>query len=242
MELPIENVVVGTAILASGSDRVVAKFPHDTEAFTQGLFFRDGYFYEGTGLKGRSTLRRVELETGRVLASRALGSEFFGEGIALFGGDLVQLTWQSKVAFVYDFGTFEPKGRFSYETEGWGLASDGAQWIMSDGTSSLYFRDASSFAVTRRLPVTDADGRPVSLLNELEYVEGMVYANVWKSDQIFVIDPTSGQVREVLDLAGLLSPAEESAADVLNGIAYDPESGRVFVTGKLWPYVFEIRR
>lgn len=221
--------------------RIVAEYPHDPDAFTQGLSIHNGGLYEGTGLEGESTLRRVDLESGEVLQSRELDDEYFGEGIAVMNDRIYQLTWQSRTCFVYDQETFDLLGTFSYEGEGWGLTADGERLIMSDGTSRLVFRDPETFAELGQIDVRDA-GIPVSRLNELEYVEGEIWANVWQTDRVARIDPTSGLVTGWIDLSGLLSPEERQThtVDVLNGIAYDAETGRVFVTGKWWPKLFEI--
>jgi glutamine cyclotransferase len=221
--------------------RVVNEFPHDPDAFTQGLVYLDGELYEGTGLNGRSTLRRVELETGKVVQSVALDAAHFGEGIAVVGDRIYQLTWQTETCFVYDRETFEPLESFAYPTEGWGLTSDGERLIMSDGTSRLYLRDPETFEEIGQVDVRDGDD-PVVNLNELEYVEGEIWANVWQTDRIARIDPASGRVTGWIDLTGLLSPVdyEDRPVDVLNGIAHDEATGRVFVTGKLWPKLFEI--
>lgn len=215
-------------------------YPHDPDAFTQGLVYTNTYLYEGTGLYGRSSLRRVDLETGTVLKMYELPSdEYFGEGITVVGERIWQLTWQSRVAFVYDRDTFAPLDTFTYTTEGWGLTYDGERLIMSDGSDTLYFRDPETFSETGRVRVYDHRG-PVRRLNELEYVDGQVYANVWLTDKVVRIDPHSGRVTAWIDLSGLLTPEEQAAADVLNGIAYDVEGERLFVTGKLWPKLFEI--
>ncbi|MDW8352179.1 MAG: glutaminyl-peptide cyclotransferase [Anaerolineae bacterium] len=218
---------------------VVRTYPHDPEAFTQGLVYADGVLYESTGLYGRSSLRRVALETGAVLQRRDLSAEHFGEGLALFDGRLIQLTWQNNLGFVYDAQTFDLLRTWTYPTEGWGLTHDGTHLIMSDGSATLRFLDPRSFAVLRELPVTDG-GQPVVRLNELEYVNGEVFANVWQTDWVARIDPRTGHVRGWIDLSGLLTPEERQVADVLNGIAYDAQGDRLFVTGKLWPKLFEI--
>ncbi len=220
---------------------VVHSWPHDPQAFTQGLVYRDGRLYESTGLRGASSIREVELETGRVVRGHALARQYFGEGLALLGGRLYQLTWESRVGFIYDATTFQEVGRFSYATEGWGLTDDGTSLILSDGTSTLRFLDPSTFAVRRSVTVIDGD-HEVWKLNELEYVNGEVYANVWKSDVIARIDPTTGHVTGWIDLKGLL-PLEErgGSEDVLNGIAYDAANDRLLVTGKHWPKLFQIR-
>jgi glutamine cyclotransferase len=229
--------------------RVVNVYPHDPNAFTQGLIVRNGEFLEGTGREGQSTLRRVEIATGSVLQSQPLGDEFFGEGITEFGGKIYQLTWRNGVGFVYDADTLAPLGQFPYNTEGWGITDDGTQLIVSDGTSLLQFWDPSTLQPTGGVYVT-LFGLPVPQINELEYIDGAVYANVWQTNLLLRIDPAGGQVTGVVDLGGLLdfapppppSPADQpvSQPDVLNGIAYDEATGRLFVTGKLWPAVFEI--
>lgn len=218
--------------------RVVNEYHHDRGAFTQGLVYADGVLFEGTGRYGESTLRRVDLATGEVLQSRALAPEYFGEGIALLGDRIYQLTWKTQTAFVYDRETFDPLGTFSYPTEGWGLTTDGERLIMSDGTSRLVFRDPETFAEIGALDVRD-DDQPIPYLNELEYVDGEIWANVWQSDFIARIDPATGRVTGWINLTGLLGSGARRAV-VLNGIAHDPATGRIFVTGKLWPRIFEI--
>jgi len=224
--------------------QVVRSFPHDPAAFTQGLIVRDGVFYESTGLSGRSGIRKVKLETGEVMQSKPLAPEYFGEGITDWHGQIVQITWQSQAGFVYDMQTFEPTKRWTYTGEGWGLTHDDARIIMSDGTAQLRFIDPATLKETGRITVRDANG-PIEHLNELEYVKGEVFANVWLTDRIVRISPKDGRVTGWIDLAGLLSPAErtevERGGGVLNGIAYDAATDRLFVTGKLWPRVFEIR-
>lgn len=222
------------------SFEVVATYPHDTKAFTQGLFYQDGVLYESTGQYGESSLRRVDLETGEVLARADLEARYFGEGIAPYRDGIVMLTWRSQTGFVYDRDTFERLRTFRYSGEGWGLTFDGAHLIMSDGTSTLRFLDPETFEETRRLTVRDARG-PVGNLNELEYIDGKVYANIWRTDRLAIISPQTGEVTAWVDLRGLLPPALRAGADVLNGIAYDAEGDRLFVTGKLWPTLYEIR-
>ncbi len=234
-----------TAVISGGgtpvySYRVVNVYPHDPNAFTQGLAFFDGFLYEGTGLRGQSSLRKVELESGRVLQQVDLPDQYFGEGIALWEDRIFQLTWQARVGFMYDRERFSLLGEFAYATEGWGLTQDGTHLIMSDGTAYLYFLDPTTLAVVRQVEVRDG-AQPVIRLNELEYVEGEIYANIWQTDRIARIDPADGQVVAWVDLAGLLPPADRGQpVDVLNGIAYDPAGRRLFVTGKLWPKLFEI--
>jgi glutamine cyclotransferase len=221
--------------------RVVNVYPHDPDAYTQGLIFRDGYLYESTGLNGRSTLRKVELETGRIIQQHRLDPAYFGEGLAVWNGQLVQLTWTSQLAFVYDLLDLAPKRTLGYSGEGWGLTHDGRAFILSDGTENLRFLDSETFRETRRVTVMDGGVR-VKDLNELEYVRGEIYANVWQSDRIARISPRSGRVTGWIDLTGLMSPMYRRDAEaVLNGIAYDSARHRLFVTGKLWPRLFEIK-
>jgi glutamine cyclotransferase len=220
--------------------QIVRVYPHDPMAFTQGLQYVDGFLYEGTGLNGRSSIRKVKLETGEVVQRRSVSQEYFGEGITVWKSDLIELTWQSHVAFVYDRRTFEPKKRFAYPGEGWGLTHDGTNLIMSDGTDALRVLDPVTFAEKRRIKVT-ATGMPLRNLNELEYVKGEIFANVWMTDYLVRVAPDTGRVAGYVDLRGLLTPAERAATDVLNGVAYDESHDRLFVTGKLWPKLFEIR-
>jgi glutamine cyclotransferase len=204
------------------------------------LVFEEGVLYEGTGLNGRSTLRRVELETGEVLQIHELPAQFFGEGVTVYGNDIIQLTWRSHVGFVYDRDSFELLQEFNYSTQGWGITHDGERLIMSDGTATLYFLDPETFEEIGRVGVYDNDGS-VNRLNELEYVQGEIYANVWQTNCIARIDPQTGQVVGWIELKGLLTPEDRGEpVDVLNGIAYDAENARLFVTGKLWPKLFEI--
>jgi glutamine cyclotransferase len=219
---------------------IVRTYPHDPAAFTQGLVVHRGALYEGTGLHGRSTLRVVDLETGTVLRRYDLPPHYFGEGIALYGDRLVQLTWQSRLGLVYEQDDFALVREFQYPTEGWGITYDGARLIMSDGTATLHMLNPETFEPVGRVEVADR-GRAVTGLNELEFVGGEVYANVWQTDRIARIEPHTGRVVAWIDLSGLLSPAERAGADALNGIAYDAASDRLFVTGKLWPRLFEIQ-
>jgi len=220
---------------------VVHVFPHDTSAYTQGLAFRDGFLYEGTGRNGQSSLRKVRLETGEVIQRVTLGSEFFGEGITLVKDKVVQLTWTSGVGFVYDLNGFRLLRKFTYSGEGWGLASNGREVFLSDGTAEIRVLDPESLKEKRRIKVHDG---PVAVdqLNELEFVDGEIFANVWHTDRIARISPQTGNVVGWIDLTGLLSSVYRLEPEaVLNGIAYDPVRKRLFVTGKLWPSVFEIR-
>lgn len=221
--------------------RIVRSFPHDPAAFTQGLQLVDGQLYEGTGQYGQSTLRRVALETGEILQQVAISPQYFGEGIVVVGDRVVQITWKSGTGFVYDRATFERQRTFTYPGEGWGLTTDGTRIIMSDGTDVLRFWHPETLEEQGRLRVHDRD-RAVGQLNELEAVGDVIYANVWPTDRVARIDATSGQVTGWIDFTGLLTPTERSRphVDVLNGIAHDPGSGHLLVTGKNWPWVFEI--
>lgn len=220
---------------------VEAVYPHDTTAFTQGLLFHDGHLYESTGQRGRSELRKVEVETGRVLARRRLSARYFGEGLALVRGTLYQLTWTSGEGFIYALDDFAPVGRIRYQGEGWGLAFDGSLLWMSDGSHRLTRRAPFGFRSVGEPLAVHLNGRPVPQLNELEVVEGALYANVWQTDRVVRIDPASGAVTGWLDLAGLLTARERASADVLNGIAWDASRRRLLVTGKFWPKLFELR-
>lgn len=219
---------------------ILGAFPHDSKAFTQGLLWHDGALYESTGQNGQSSLRRVDLQSGQVLEKRELGDQFFAEGLALAGDRLYQLTWQSKTGFVYDLKTLKPQAKFAYGNEGWGLTFDGKNLVQSDGSDVLTWRDPKNFAALRRLKITD-DGVPLRQLNELEWIDGKIWANVWQTDLVVVIDPQSGKVESKLDLSGLLPVSQRTGnEDVLNGIAYDSEQKRLFVTGKYWPKLFWI--
>lgn len=221
--------------------RIVHIYPHDPEAFTQGLIFHNGHIFEGTGLYGYSTLRKVELKTGKVLKKYRLPSRYFGEGITICRNRLIQLTWQSHVGFIYDAQSFRLLGTFTYPTEGWGITCDGKNLIMSDGTAALRFLDPRKFTVVREIEVRD-HRKAVLHINELEYIKGEIYANIWDSGYIARISPQTGEVLGWIDLRGLYQCVrKDGKADVLNGIAYDAENDRLFVTGKLWPRLFEIR-
>lgn len=217
---------------------VIKVYPHDPNAFTQGLVVEEGVLYEGTGLYGSSTLRRVDLETGNVLKIHLLLEGYFGEGITIFGSKIIQLTWKNNTGFVYDKSSFDLIEEFSYPTEGWGITTDGTYLIMSDGTANLYFLDPETFETIRKVEVRDNE--PVTRLNELEYIEGRVYANIWLTDKIAIIDPDSGLVTGWIDLTGIYTPENISSNDVLNGIAYDEQYNRLFVTGKRWTRLFQI--
>ena len=242
-------IVVGVAAWAQlGARRdppitafeVVAVYPHDPDAFTQGLAVEAGQLYEGTGQYGASTVRRVDLASGRPEKQRALNPRYFGEGIAILGGSLYQLTWQNNVAVVYDLETFEVQRTMPYEGEGWGLTHDGRELIMSDGSATIRFRDPLTFAVTREIEVRD-HGVPVTKLNELEYIDGEIWANIWYDDRIVRISPADGAVHGYIDLASLYPQTARSSEAVLNGIAYDAAAKRLFVTGKNWPQLYEIK-
>jgi glutamine cyclotransferase len=221
---------------------VVATYPHDPEAFTQGLIYLKGILLESTGLNGRSTLRKVDLATGRVRDEVKLSSEFFGEGMTVLGEKIYQLTWQNQKGFVYDLQTLAPQQEFSYDGEGWGLTTDGASLILSDGTNRLRFLDPHTFKVTRTIDVFDRAGSPLKRLNELEFIRGEIYANVWQTPYVARIDPATGRLLGVIDFTGLLAPEDlRPGTDVLNGIAYDAVGDRLFVTGKNWPKLFEVR-
>jgi glutamine cyclotransferase len=222
------------------SYRVVRTYPHDPNAFTQGLIYLNGFLYEGTGLNGRSTLRKVKLETGQVLQEKRIEEQYFGEGITDWGGELVQLTWQTGVGFVWDRGTFTLKKKFSYAGEGWGLTHDATRLILSDGSPVLRFLDPVTLAEKGRLVVLDGR-RPVANINELEMVKGEIWANIWQTERIARISPQTGQVLGWIDMRGLLRPEEMRDIDVMNGIAYDAKGDRLFVTGKLWPKLFEVK-
>jgi len=220
---------------------VVKVYPHDPNAYTQGLIFRDGVLLESTGREGTSSLRRVELETGKVLNQVDVPAPYFAEGLAQLKDKLYQLTWQHQLCFVYDHQSFEKVGQLAYEGEGWGLTTDGSSLLLSDGSNRIKFLDPESFNVSRTLNVVDGK-RAVKELNELEYIKGEIFANVWHQDRVAIIDATTGKVNGWVDLKGLLGPGEVSDGEaVLNGIAYDDATGRLFVTGKLWPKLFEIK-
>jgi glutamine cyclotransferase len=239
MKKAVALAVLSLTLLRGSGYRVLHSYKHDREAFTQGLLFHDGFLYEGTGTEGKSSLRKVDLATGNVLRRVDLPSAYFGEGLALWKDKLIQLTWKSKIGFVYDLATFKQVRTFTYNREGWGITQDGKRLIMSDGSSTLYFWDPETFKEIGHLDVTSG-GRSVPELNELEYVRGEIYANVWRTDRIARISPSTGKVIGWIDLPGLLSPADRAGADVLNGIAYDAKLNRLFVTGKWWPKLFHI--
>jgi glutaminyl-peptide cyclotransferase len=219
--------------------RVVRTYPHATDAFTQGLVYHEGWLYESTGLVGRSSVRKVELETGKVVQRADVPAGLFAEGLARVGKRLWQLTWHDGQVLVWDMERLDHQSTRRYEGEGWGLCHDGTHLVMSDGSDRLTFRNPRTFEVERHVRVTKVD-RPVRRLNELECAEGAVYANVWQSEEIVRIDPATGRVTAVIDASGLLSPQEARGVDVLNGIAYVPERRRFLLTGKLWPKLFEV--
>ncbi len=221
--------------------QVISQWPHDRAAYTQGLEFYQGFLYESTGLNGRSSVRKEDLQTARVLLERDLPSEYFGEGLTIFQGKVYQLTWKNEKGFIYDPETLQQIGQFSYTGEGWGLTHDDHNLILSDGSNQLKFLDPTTFKVVRTISVF-SDQQPLMYLNELEYLNGVIYANVYQSDYIVEIDPASGKILGWIDLTGLLSAADrQQPVDVLNGIAYDAAHDRLVVTGKLWPKIFQIR-
>jgi glutamine cyclotransferase len=231
-----------TPVAPIGDYTVVTRYPHDVTAFTEGLVYIDGQLYEGTGLQQQSQLRLVDLVTGKVLESHTLSdTDEFGEGIVVFGDKIYQLTWQSQIAHVYDRETFEQTGTFTYEGEGWGLTTDGTSLIMSNGSDQIVYRDPETFEITNTISVRDGDN-PIANLNELEYIDGVIWANVWRTNLIARIDPKTGAVIDWLDLSALDDEvtATNPNVDVLNGIAWNPDTGTIFVTGKFWPTLFEI--
>ncbi len=251
MRFPVALAASLLALAATGFARaavpvytyeVVHTYPHDVHAFTEGLLFLNGVLYESTGLEGHSSIRKVQLKSGRVLQKIDIAPQYFGEGIVVWKHRLISLTWKSHVGFVFDLATLKLRREFHYEGEGWALTQDGKRLIMSDGTADLRFLDPDTLRETGRVHVS-LDGTPITQLNELEYVEGEIFANVWQTDWLARIDPNSGRVLGLVDLSGLLSPSERvpGQTDVLNGIAYDAGHDRLFVTGKNWPHLFEIR-
>jgi glutamine cyclotransferase len=220
--------------------KIVNTYHHDKEAYTQGLFIHKGILYEATGLKGHSTIRKTKLESGDVIQSYTISQDIFGEGITLFNNNIIQLSWQDQIAYIYDFETFKQIGEFEYYTEGWGLTNDGTNLIMSDGSNKLYFIENQSYSIINQLEVYDNEKSVVNL-NELEYIDGIIYANIYTSDKIVAIDAETGKVMFYVDLSNLLSENEiDSETDVLNGIAYDFDKNKLYVTGKKWPKLFEI--
>jgi glutamine cyclotransferase len=217
---------------------IIEAYPHDQAAFTQGLVFVDGFLFEGTGLYTQSTLRKVELETGKVLKNISLADQYFGEGITIMNNKIIQLTWRSNIGFVYEKDSFELISEFTYQTEGWGITNDGSQLIMSDGTSTLFFLDPETFNIIKQVQVIDQE--LVSKLNELEYIQGQIWANIWQQDKIAIINPQTGKVEAWVDLIGINEEDRQDPNKVLNGIAYDSERDRIFVTGKKWSKLFQI--
>lgn len=240
-ETPDQSQATSPGRVANYTYEIIRTYPHDSNAFTQGLVYLNGALYESTGLNGQSSLRKVDLQTGQVLKKVDLPAQFFAEGLALLNGRLFQLTWQSQRAFVYDLDSFQMLNSFNYTGEGWGLTRDAHSLIMSDGTNQIRFLNPDNFEVQRVISVYD-DSRSIDNLNELEYIKGEIFANIWQMDRIVKVDPQSGRVTGRVNLSGLLS-AEDRArpVDVLNGIAYDEANDRLFVTGKLWPKLFEIK-
>ena len=219
---------------------VVAEYPHDTESYTQGLFFNDGQMYESTGLHGKSTFRMVDMQTGKALKRLDFDDKYFVEGSVMWKGNLYILTWETKMAFIYDAATLEYKSTWKYPREGWGITTDGKQLIASDGSAYLYFMN-ENFALDRKVRVTIED-RPIRFINELEYIDGKIWANVYTSDEIVIINPKDGRVEGMIDCTGLLpKKLHTSSTDVLNGIAYDKKTGKIYLTGKNWPKLYEIR-
>lgn len=228
------------ATIIDYSYQIINTYPHDISAFTEGFVFHNGYFYEGTGLNGKSSLRKVEIETGIVLQQIDLQTKYFGEGITVFNDKIFQLTWLSKIGFIYQLSNFDSLAKFSYNSEGWGLTNDDSSLIMSDGSATLHYLDPLTLEQTKMIEVRATDN-PVYNVNELEYIEGRIFANIWLTDWIVIIDPTNGRITGRIDMSGLLDPVDRLPnTDVLNGIAYDPDQKRLFVTGKRWPKVFEI--
>jgi glutamine cyclotransferase len=242
----VETVLFNLKIVPASPPRlyrykVVNEFPHDVGAYTQGLFFNDGFLYEGTGQKGFSSLRKVELETGKIIRQQALDSKYFGEGICLHNEKIYQLTWENREGFIYDYRDFSPAGKFNYNTEGWGITGDGTNLWMSDGTSNLYKLNPDNMNVVEQIEVYTEQGAE-HYINELEYIDGRIWANVYTKDYILIIDPATGGVTGKINLAGILrNELRKQNTDVLNGIAFDKEKNRIFVTGKNWPKLFEIK-
>lgn len=240
LTLSCSSLAISQEALQRYGYRVLNTYPHDIGAFTQGLSFRGGYLYEGTGKNGLSSLSKIKLEDGEVVQSTRLGQRYFGEGIELVDDRIYQLTWRSHMVFVYDRDSFEQLQTFYNPTEGWGLTYDGESLILSDGSAILRFLDPASFSELHQVEVT-LDGRPVANLNELEYIDGEVWANVWQTDFILRIDPADGTVNSIVDLTGLSAQTRLGSNEaVLNGIAWDAEGERLLVTGKHWANLFEI--
>jgi glutamine cyclotransferase len=242
----VESILFNLKILPVSAPKpykykVVNEFPHDDNAYTQGLFYNEGFLYEGTGQKGYSSLRKVELETGKVVLQQSLDSKYFGEGICLHNGKIYQLTWENREGFIYDYQDFTQTGKFNYNTEGWGIASDGTNLWMSDGTANLYKLNPNSMNVIGQIEVYTDQGAE-QYINELEYIDGKIWANVYTKDYILIINPETGEVTGKIDLAGILNnKLRKQNTDVLNGIAFDKDKNRIFVTGKNWPKLFELK-
>jgi len=219
---------------------VVNTYPHDPNAFTEGLVYSDGYLYESTGLNGFSSLRRVDLTTGNILQEYNLSADYFGEGITSVNNTIIQLTWDTNIGFIYDKTSFALLENFSFNTQGWGLTFDGKNLIMSDGTNNIYFLDPTTFERTGQIQVHDGN-TPIININELEYINGDIYANIWHANTIAIINLQTGQVKAWIDLSGLPSENNPNPEAVLNGIAYDQTNNRLFVTGKDWPSLYEIK-
>jgi glutaminyl-peptide cyclotransferase len=239
---PVQTTTPAVATVPVLGYEIVTTYPHDKEAFTEGLQYYNGFLYESTGLNGQSHLRKVDLKTGKVLQNIDLANEYFGEGITILGSKIYQLTYQTQVGFVYDLKTFKQLRQWNYQGEGWSLTNDGTNLIMSNGTDKIQYLDPNSLSTVKTIDIT-SDGMPVLYINELEYINGEIWANIWRTDRIARIDPATGNVKAWLDMRGLLTSAELQSQniDVLNGIAYDSEHDRVFVTGKNWPKLFEIK-
>lgn len=235
-------VTSASAAVPTYDYKVVRSYPHDAQAFTQGLLYRDGFLYESTGLNGKSSIRKVDLASGKVLQSQNIPPQYFGEGLTSSGDTLVSITWQSQTGFVFDLKTFEVKSQFAYPGEGWGLASNGKELVLSDGSATLRFLDPKTFLEVRRVKVT-ADGIAVNQLNELEVVEGEIFANIWHTNTIARIDQATGKITGWIDFGKLYPDAGKgpNGENVMNGIAYDAEKKRLFVTGKLWPKIYEVK-
>ena len=238
-QAPVPSVAAAPAVPVY-SYQVVATYPHDKAAFTEGLQFVDGVMYESTGMEGTSWIRRFDLASGAVQAQHDIDDQYFGEGVLVLPDKIISLTWKNQKGFIYDRATLKPTGEFAYEGEGWALTTDGQKIFMSDGTSRIRILDPATLQETGGIDVK-MNGRPVDQLNELEFIKGEIWANVFQSDRIVRIDPATGQVNSVVYLANLLSPQDRRGADVLNGIAYDAAGDRIFVTGKYWPKLFEIK-
>lgn len=233
-------IACGDAPLKQYTLEVVAEYPHDVESYTQGLFFQDGQLYESTGVHGKSTFRQVDLQTGKALKRLDFDKKYFVEGSVMLNDNLYILTWESRTAFIYDANTLKYKSTWKYPREGWGITTDGRHLIASDGSANLYFMD-ENFAQKKKLLVT-VEGRPVRFLNELEYIDGKIWANVYTSDEIVIIDPKDGKIEGVINCKGLLpDKLRTDETDVLNGIAFDENTGKIYLTGKNWPKLYEIR-